>query len=72
MVVPAHVTIGHTDMDHLPDLAQRMPGGDEGLKIDIAEQRTARLVRPTHHHTHRYRATSDSCSENRVESRLFQ
>ena len=50
MVLPAHVTIGHTDMYHLPDLAQRMPGGGAGIKVDIVEQRTARLVRPTHHH----------------------
>jgi hypothetical protein len=49
MVVPAHVTIGHTDMYHLPDLAQRMPGGDAGIKVDIAEQQTARLVSSVPH-----------------------
>ncbi|WP_229861811.1 type II CRISPR-associated endonuclease Cas1 [Pseudodonghicola xiamenensis] len=39
----------------------------------MAEQRLARFVRPTHRHPHhRCRAGSESCSQNRVETGLFQ
>jgi hypothetical protein len=41
---------GQRLIHHLPDFAQRMPGGNARLKIDIAEQLPARLVRSTHDH----------------------
>ena len=57
----------------LPDLAKRMTRWDPLLKVHIAEQRSARFVRPAHRHPHRRcRAGSESCSRNRVETGLFQ
>ena len=57
----------------LPDLAKRMPCRNALLKIDIAEQRFARFVRPAHrHHPRRRHAKGKSCSQNRVETGLFQ
>src|SRR6056297_3030265 len=50
-----------------------MPRRNALLKIDIAEQRSRRLVRPAHHHPRRRRrAKSESCSRNRVEPGVFQ
>lgn len=42
------VEAGEGFVDHLPDLAQRMLGGDPFLEVHIAEKRPARLVRPPH------------------------
>jgi len=49
-----------------------MPRRNASFQIDIAEQRSARLVRPAHHHPRRYRAKGESCSANHVEAGLFQ
>ena len=57
---------------HLPDLAQRMPRGDASLKIDITEQRPARLVRPAHLCPLRYRPKGESRSSNRAKGRFLQ
>lgn len=35
-------------IDHLPDFALRVSGRDALLKIDVAEQRPHRLIRPAH------------------------
>jgi len=43
--VKVAIEAGKRIVDDLPDLAQRMPGRDARLKIDVAEQRPARLVR---------------------------
>ena len=42
------------------------------LKVQMAEQRPARLVRPTHLRPRRCPAEGESCSANRGESRLSQ
>jgi len=44
------IEAGQRLIHHLPDLAQRMPGGDALFQVNIAEQRPARLVRPAHLH----------------------
>jgi hypothetical protein len=49
-----------------------MPRRDAFLQIDIAEQRSARLVRPAHHHPYHCRAEGESCSQRTVETGLFQ
>ena len=42
------VEAGENIVDHLPDLAQRMSGGNALLKINVAEQRPARFICPAH------------------------
>jgi hypothetical protein len=54
-------------VDDPTDQTQRMPRRNAFLKINIAEQRTARLIRPTHRHPRRNLAKGESCSANRVE-----
>ncbi|CUH31978.1 hypothetical protein JSE7799_00926 [Jannaschia seosinensis] len=57
----------------LPDLAKRMTRRDPLIKIHIAEQRSARFVRPAHRRPLRHCSDEgESCSRNRVETGLFQ
>ena len=55
-----------------PDLAKWMVRRNSLFKVKIAEQRTARFVRPTQRHPHRRcRNKGESCSGRRVEAGLF-
>ncbi len=59
-------------VDHLPDLAQRMSGGNAILKIDIAEQRPARFICPAHLERNHSDAEEESCYQIFVQKGLFQ
>ena len=52
----------------LSDLAQRVSRRDAALKIDIAEQRPARLVRAPHDPLRQHPAGDESCSSFGVEA----
>ena len=66
------VEAGESVVDHLPDLAQRMPGRNALLKIHVAEQRTARFIHPAHLDPHRSPSEEESCSPIVVQKGLFQ
>lgn len=55
------IQTGQRVVDHLPDLAQRVPREDTLVQINIAEQR---LVRPPHHHRRRYRLEVNHVSKS--------
>jgi len=66
------VQAGKRIVDDLPDLAQRMPGRDAILKIDLAEKRPARLVRAPHRIPPLNQLESGSSSSSDVQGLVFQ
>lgn len=62
---------GQRLLHHLPEFTQRMPGGNARLKIDIAEQLPAHLVRSTHDHLWPTVTNGDKKPKIRVQLRVF-
>ena len=66
------IEAGQRFVDDLAHRAQRVPGRDPLLKVDIAEQRPRHLVRPAHPSPPKPSGEDESRPENRVEGRVLQ